>query len=88
MSSLTTVQREYASLVAVPYYDQFSTILNPCLPNLPELKEKDIREIMTTYRVNEPQAKAILASLRSDGFVLIQGYIIIFFGARASLILF
>ncbi|KAG5732132.1 hypothetical protein E4T56_gene2153 [Termitomyces sp. T112] len=71
--NLTTVQREYASLVAVPYYDQFSTILNPRLPNLSELREKDIHEIMATYRVNEPQAKAILTSLRSDGFVLIQG---------------
>ncbi|KAG6910679.1 hypothetical protein DXG01_008723 [Tephrocybe rancida] len=71
--NLTTVQREYASLVAVPYYDHFNTILNPRLPNHSELKDKDVREIMSSYRVNEPQAKAILSSLRSDGFVLIQG---------------
>ncbi|KAG6816805.1 hypothetical protein H0H87_002774 [Tephrocybe sp. NHM501043] len=71
--NLTTVQREYASLIAVPYYDHFNTILNPRLPNLPELKEKDVQDIMATYHVNEPQAKAIMSSLRSDGFVLIQG---------------
>ncbi|KAG6830019.1 hypothetical protein H0H92_002547 [Tricholoma furcatifolium] len=70
---LKTAQREYASLVAVPYYDHVQTILNPQLPNLAELKDKDIHEVMTTYRVNEPQAKAILSSLRSNGFVLIQG---------------
>ncbi|KAF5382581.1 hypothetical protein D9615_002787 [Tricholomella constricta] len=71
--NLTTVQREYASLVSVPYYDQFGTILQPRLANLPEINAKDIRDTMATYRVNEPQAKAILSALRSQGFVLIQG---------------
>ncbi|KAG5652968.1 hypothetical protein H0H81_002866 [Sphagnurus paluster] len=71
--NLTTVQREYASLVSVPYYDQFATILQPRLPPLPEIKEKDIQETMATYGINEPQAKAILSAMRSQGFVLIQG---------------
>ncbi|KAG6820177.1 hypothetical protein H0H93_004308 [Arthromyces matolae] len=68
-----TSQREYASLIAVPYYDHFSTILTPRPLKLPNLKEKDIKEIIASYRVNQPQAKAILSSLSSEGFVLIQG---------------
>ncbi|KAF8073606.1 SEN1 N terminal-domain-containing protein [Lyophyllum atratum] len=71
--NLTTVQREYASLMAVPYYDHFNTILQPRLPNRPKIEEKDVRETMAMYRVNEPQAKAIQSALRSEGFVLIQG---------------
>ncbi|GLB38538.1 putative SEN1 N terminal [Lyophyllum shimeji] len=71
--NLTTVQREYASLVSVPYYDLFKSIMQPHLPRPPDVKERDLRETMTTYRVNEPQAKAMLSTLRSEGFVLIQG---------------
>lgn len=74
--SLTTVQREYASLVSLPYFDLFNTIMRPRMPEIPKLDQKDIRETMTTYSVNEPQAKAILSTLRSEGFVLIQGYVV------------
>ena len=69
------MSREYAALVSVSYYDLFQTIMRPQLPALPKINQKDIEKTMKTYRINEPQAKAILGALESQGFVLIQGFV-------------
>ncbi|RDB14553.1 putative ATP-dependent helicase C29A10.10c [Hypsizygus marmoreus] len=71
--NLTTVMREYAALVSLPYYDLFETIMRPQISNPPRTEPRDVQKTMATYRVNEPQAKAILSTLSSKGFVLIQG---------------
>jgi senataxin len=41
--------------------------------HLPMMNESEVRRTMSTYDVNEPQAKAIIGSTRIDGFALIQG---------------
>lgn len=71
--SLTTLYREYAALMSLPYYDLCGTILSAKLnrPTVPDSRE--VQRTMTVYNVNEPQAKAILYSLTADGFALIQG---------------
>lgn len=71
--SLTTLYREYAALMSLPYYDLCDTILRARLnrPTVPDSKE--VQRTMATYNVNEPQARAILYSLTADGFALIQG---------------
>ncbi|KAF8630856.1 hypothetical protein AX17_005215 [Amanita inopinata Kibby_2008] len=71
--SLSTIHREYAALVSLPYYDFLDTILHPNLPLPAKVDHKDVQSTMSKYGVNEPQATAILSSLETSGFSLIQG---------------
>lgn len=73
LSSLSTIHREYAALMALPYYDLFQRILQPHLSPKPAIDPRDIKQTMIAQKVNEPQAVAILASLQADGFALVQG---------------
>ena len=59
--------------MALPFYDAFQTIMQPRISAMPHLDSHDINQAMSTYRVNEPQARAILSSLQVQGFGLIQG---------------
>jgi hypothetical protein len=68
------LHREYAALVALPYYDFFDHIMRPRLSRKPTLDKDDVRSAMTAYGLNEPQAIAVLSSLRAETFSLIQGY--------------
>jgi senataxin len=72
-SSLSTVQREYGALMGVAYYDLFQSVMDPPRRPLYSASFKDINEVMRTYEVNEPQARAIYGSLQATGFSLIQG---------------
>ncbi|KAG1818441.1 SEN1 N terminal-domain-containing protein [Suillus subaureus] len=71
--SLSTLHREYGALVALPHYDLFQTILTPKLSVMPPIEQREVQHTMSTYSVNEPQARAIIGSLKIDGFALIQG---------------
>ncbi|KAI9512406.1 AAA domain-containing protein, partial [Russula earlei] len=71
--SLSTLHREYAALMAMPHYDCADFILNPHLPKPKSVDQKEIQNAMIKYNVNEPQARAIISALRTDGFSLIQG---------------
>ncbi|THH27997.1 hypothetical protein EUX98_g6198 [Antrodiella citrinella] len=71
--SLTTLHREYAALMGLPYYDLFDTILRPDLRKKTSVSPEELRQTMSLYKLNEPQAKAILSSMVTDGFSLIQG---------------
>ncbi|KAJ4482134.1 SEN1 N terminal-domain-containing protein [Lentinula aciculospora] len=71
--SLSTLHREYAALVAAEYYDFADRILRPYLALPSRIDPKEIKQTMDKCKVNEPQAKAIVSALKSDGFVLIQG---------------
>lgn len=59
--------------MALPYFDLFDKILRPHLAPIPSINSKDISQTMSTYKVNEPQAVAILGSMQVEGFALIQG---------------
>ena len=71
--SLSTLHREYGALLALPHDDCVDFILKPQLPKPPRLDHKEVEAAMTKYNVNEPQARAIVSALRTDGFTLIQG---------------
>lgn len=71
--SLSTLHREFAALVSLQYNELCNFILKPYLPKGIEPESKDIRATMDAYKVNEPQAIAILQALKTDGFTLIQG---------------
>lgn len=73
--SLTTLHREYAALMGLPYFDLVDMILRPELPKPQTASADEVRQTMAAYKLNEPQAKAILTSMNTDGFVLIQGYV-------------
>ncbi|KAG2101040.1 SEN1 N terminal-domain-containing protein [Suillus discolor] len=71
--SLSTLHREYGALMALPHYDLFQMILTPKLSGMPPLEQHEVQHTMSAYSVNEPQARAIMGSLKIDGFALIQG---------------
>ncbi|KAG9005433.1 DEAD-box type RNA helicase [Tulasnella sp. JGI-2019a] len=71
--SLSTVHREYAALMGLPFYDLFDSIIKPAPARLAEIPADRIQKAMKAYSVNEPQATAILGSLGTEGFALIQG---------------
>lgn len=73
--SLSTVNREYGALMSAPYYDLFDEIARPSPVRLPRIPQQQIQKAMQAYKLNEPQATAILGSLDVEGFALIQGYV-------------
>ncbi|OLL26822.1 putative ATP-dependent helicase [Neolecta irregularis DAH-3] len=70
---LTPIHREYSALKGLAYYDLCDDIVcgRPCIIQnpLPQI----IRETMSAYNLNEPQAKAVAAAQNVEGFSLIQG---------------
>ncbi|KAF9561362.1 hypothetical protein CPC08DRAFT_750035 [Agrocybe pediades] len=71
--SLSTLHREYAALVSLQYNDICDFILQPMLTKTTAVDRKDLKETMDNYGLNEPQASAILKSMKTEGFSLIQG---------------
>ncbi|TFK40652.1 SEN1 N terminal-domain-containing protein [Crucibulum laeve] len=71
--SLSTLHREYGALMSLPYYDLCNTILRPDIPKVSKIDSKELQQVMSIYRVNEPQAVAILNCLQTEGFALVQG---------------
>ncbi|GAA5875105.1 hypothetical protein JCM16303_005010 [Sporobolomyces ruberrimus] len=73
LANLSTVHREYAALQALEWLDLCPEILSPRPPPSINLDSRLVESTMKAYNVNEPQARAIQGSLRTDGFSLIQG---------------
>ncbi|KAH9950533.1 SEN1 N terminal-domain-containing protein [Amylocystis lapponica] len=71
--SLATLHREYAALMALPYYDLCDTIMQARLMKSTSTDSQEVQRTMATYNVNEPQARAMLNALQVEGFSLIQG---------------
>ncbi|KAI1634483.1 SEN1 N terminal-domain-containing protein [Biscogniauxia mediterranea] len=73
ITNMTTIEREYASLESLQYYDLAPEILeakpSPMLKFSPEAVEK----VMKNYQLNPGQAKAILNAKENDAFTLVQG---------------
>lgn len=59
--------------MSLPYYDMLDEILQPAQHEKPDADEVLVGRAMQAYRVNEPQAAAILAAMATRGFSLIQG---------------
>lgn len=59
--------------MALPYYDMAELIYQPKLSDPVNISDDEVLKAMKAYRLNEPQSKAILSSLKTDGFSLIQG---------------
>ena len=73
--NMSTAAREFAALKGLPYYEPelLTSILEAKPTALPEIPRVTWEKAMIAYNVNEPQAKAIIGSMRVKGFALIQG---------------
>lgn len=71
---MTTIEREYCSLMALEYYDLKNGILKGTVSPRINLRENEIQQTMHSFECNESQARAILGTTYSKGFSLIQGY--------------
>lgn len=72
--TLTTLHREYEALQVMQYYNLLPSILMARCAVRETLSESEIRQAEADYGVNQPQAEAILGSLKAEqGFNLIQG---------------
>ena len=60
--------------MGLPYFDLCDTILKANLGRPSMADPQSVKQTMTTYSLNEPQAKAVTSALKTDGFSLIQGY--------------
>jgi senataxin len=72
---MITIEREYSALKGLPFYDlENAVILGQ--PNFPiEFGQSKVDLTMSTYGVNESQARAVLQAAQGTtrGFSLIQG---------------
>lgn len=59
--------------MSLPYYDLLDEILQPTRHGKPEMESVLVDRAMKAYRVNKPQAAAILGAMSTVGFSLIQG---------------
>lgn len=71
--SLTTLRREYAALCSVPDLAMVQDVLHARVAPLPDVSVADQTKAMRMYELNEPQARAVVATMRTPGFSLIQG---------------
>lgn len=73
ITNMRTIEREFASLESLQYYDLAPEILegkpSPMLNFAPEAVDK----VMNIYHLNYGQAKAVLHARENDAFTLVQG---------------
>lgn len=75
ITNMATIEREYAALESLQYYDLCDEILraepSPILKYSPE----KVTNSEKTWGLNRAQAMAVLGAYDNDGFTLIQGYV-------------
>ncbi|KAJ2923129.1 hypothetical protein H1R20_g13961, partial [Candolleomyces eurysporus] len=71
--SLSTINREYAALMSLPYLSCLPNVMTSRLDKAPSADPAEIQRAMSTLSVNMPQATAIVSAMKTEGFVLIQG---------------
>ncbi|SCU97691.1 LAFA_0G12728g1_1 [Lachancea sp. 'fantastica'] len=70
---MTTVEREYTSLVGLPFYDLARQITTGNSTVNPRVEKAEIEEVKSRYSLNNSQAEAIVGTVSCEGFSLIQG---------------
>ncbi|KAG8858629.1 DEAD-box type RNA helicase [Serendipita sp. 411] len=71
--SLSTIHREYTALMGMGTYECAEAVFRAQINSPLAPSDPDIRHAMEMHRLNYPQARAILSSMRTRGFSLIQG---------------
>lgn len=73
ITNMTTIEREYASLESLQYYDLAPEILDAKPSPMLTFSEEAVDKAMKNYQLNQGQAKAILHAKENDAFTLVQG---------------
>ncbi|KAI1824353.1 SEN1 N terminal-domain-containing protein [Xylaria intraflava] len=73
ITNMTTIEREYASLESLQYYDLALEILGAKPSPMLAFSEEAVARVMKNYDLNSGQAKAILHAKENDAFTLVQG---------------
>lgn len=73
ITNMTTIEREYAALESLQYYDLLDEILEAKPSPLLDYGAEATNQVMKNYFLNPAQAKAIMNARDNDGFTLIQG---------------
>ncbi len=73
ITNMTTIEREYAALESLQYYDLMDEVLKAEPSPILDFGKEAVDNVMKNYALNNGQAKAILNAKENDGFTLIQG---------------
>lgn len=73
ITNMTTIEREYAALESLQYYDLMDEILKAEPSPIIRYGDEKISNCMQNYSLNRGQAMAVLGAYDNDGFTLIQG---------------
>ncbi|KAL2133327.1 hypothetical protein VTI74DRAFT_2522 [Chaetomium olivicolor] len=73
ITNMTTIEREYAALESLQYYDLMDEVLKAQPSPMLTFGEEAVKGVMDNYQLNPGQARAILNAKENDGFTLIQG---------------
>ena len=71
--SVTPLEREYGALEGLKYYDLCDEITKAKPSPLLAYSEKQLGPLVSNYRINNAQAKAVRSAVDNDAFTLIQG---------------
>ncbi|KAI1779364.1 SEN1 N terminal-domain-containing protein [Hypoxylon cercidicola] len=73
ITNMTTIEREYASLESLQYYDLMPEVLEAKPSPMLKFSPEAVEQVMQNYQLNTGQAKAILNAKENDAFTLVQG---------------
>ncbi|RWA06441.1 hypothetical protein EKO27_g8658 [Xylaria grammica] len=73
ITNMTTIEREYAALESLRFYDLAPEILEAKPSPMLSFSEEAVEKAMKNYHLNPGQAKAILNAKENDAFTLVQG---------------
>lgn len=73
IQSITPLEREYAALHGLQYYDLCDEIIHAKPSPLLAYKDAQLDPLMQNYNLNKAQAKAVKSAFDNDAFTLIQG---------------
>ncbi|KJZ75779.1 hypothetical protein HIM_04936 [Hirsutella minnesotensis 3608] len=73
ITNMTTIEREYAALESLQYYDLMDEILKAEPSHILQYGQEKIANAMQNWALNQGQALAVLGAHDNDGFTLIQG---------------
>ena len=73
ITNMTTIEREYAALESLQYYDLMDEVLKAQPSPMLSFGDEAVDGVMQNYQLNRGQARAILNARENDGFTLVQG---------------
>lgn len=73
ITNMTTIEREYAALESLQFYDLMDEILKAEPSPILRYGEEKVSNYMNNWALNNGQALAVLGAQENDGFTLIQG---------------